>query len=425
MTATVLLSGSTNELKAKETYDAQGDLAWRHKPVLMLDAREPYAPVAMGYTVFENPGQSPSSKFQVMPVGGPVIEYAIWYDWDIQHMYDLEHVWVYLNADGRVAHVEASRHGKRLSMGLESGQCRLQNDRPVLYSEPGKHAHWGNCDTMRQEGRRYIAVMCKELAGFWGVHEGNFFCESGRIQPTAFDHRLVRLKLKADAFEPSFEFTRSGDDGAGTALVPWDFLERWIPARVRHVLAALPEKVPHIKAVLFDCGDTIADEATEVKLPGSEVVTSADFIPGAQTMVRNVHQAGYRMALVADGPRKTFENILKPARLWDLFDAHIISGDIGELKPSPKMFGAALDALEISCRDAGRIVMIGNNLSRDIKGANDFGLLSIFFGWSRRRTHTPEDTGETPDHTIYTPSDLLPLLNAIEEDLARDPGGAA
>jgi hypothetical protein len=36
------------------------------------------------------------------------IEYAIWWDWDIGHLYELEHVWVYLDADRQVIRGEAS-----------------------------------------------------------------------------------------------------------------------------------------------------------------------------------------------------------------------------------------------------------------------------------------------------------------------------
>ncbi|MDN3722060.1 hypothetical protein QW131_29965 [Roseibium salinum] len=217
-----------------------------------------------------------------MPRGGPAIEYAVWYDWDIQHMYDLEHVWVYLDAAGEVSRVEASRHGKRLEMTVDGGPCRLQGGRPVLFPEAGKHAHWADGAEMKLKAGTVLSAMCNELAAFEGVHLGNFFCESGQISPTAFDHRLAKLKMKADAFIPSFAFDRSGDEGEGIALVPWPQLDRWIPSRVNRLIAELPLKVPHIRAVLFDCGDTIADEATEIKLPGTEVVVEADFIPGGQ-----------------------------------------------------------------------------------------------------------------------------------------------
>src|SRR5690606_40547573 len=68
----------------------------------MLDRMEPFRPVAVGYHVFYESGPSPSFP-RVVELGEPaparcqaVIEYAFWWDWDIQHLYELEHAWVYV-----------------------------------------------------------------------------------------------------------------------------------------------------------------------------------------------------------------------------------------------------------------------------------------------------------------------------------------
>ena len=421
-TPTAALPGSLAALHTMISADPDLALAERHRPRLMLCETEPYSPLAFGYTIFREKGQSPSSKFQVRPrPGGISIEYAIWYDWDIQHLYDLEHVWVHLDAEGEIVSVEASRHGRRVVMERENRICEADGGRPVLYAEPGKHAHWASGEEMAECAGRMIAVMCHELAACEGVHTGNAFVEAGLVKPNVRDHRLARLKLTRDAFEPSFVFARSSDEHE-VALASWDRLAAWIPQRLENLFASLPRAVPHLRAVLLDCGDTIADEATEEKRPGSEVVLRASLIPGAAAMVRGLAEAGYRLALVADGPRETFENILKPVGLWDVFEAHIISGEIGELKPSTKMFDAAFKALALTDADKPFVAMVGNNLSRDIKGANDFGIQSVFFGWSEQRTHIPADPSETPDHSIFEPSQLLPLLREIEQRL---PAGGA
>ena len=416
------ISGEIDWLKTrpstgKDASGCKGDaLARRHRPILMMDENEPYQPVAMGYTIFEKKAQSPSSKFQVVPKGGAVIEYAIWYDWDIQHMYDLEHVWVYLGETGTIVELQASRHGKRIAMTPGCDALMLKGDRPQLYCEAGKHAHWASQEEMAKGAGIYLLAMCTDMAGLHGVHRGNVFCRDGHITPSPLAHRLARLKAKADAFVPAFIFSPADDQAV--KLVPWQDLERWIPRRVEQLMADLPGQIPHIRAIFFDCGDTIIDEASEEKHEGSEIVTRAAFIPGGDAMVREVKDAGFAIALVADGPRQTFENVLKPDGLWDLFEAHVISEQIGELKPSPKMFAAAVKALGIKPDQIADCVMIGNNLARDIKGANDYGMQSVFMRWSDRRSHRPLDVSMVPDHTIDCPSDFLPLLQLIEEAMA-------
>jgi putative hydrolase of the HAD superfamily len=82
------------------------------------------------------------------------------------------------------------------------------------------------------------------------------------------------------------------------------------------------------------------------------------------------------------------------------------------------MFLTVLDALGITADDYGHVVMVGNHLSRDVKGANDLGLMSIWMNWSPRRAKTPLDDSENPDYTITNPSELLTLLENIERNLA-------
>jgi putative hydrolase of the HAD superfamily len=397
------------DLPAADETDAGFALAARHQPILVDVVNEPYPPLVMGYTVFTAPGQSPSSKFLIEPKADVTIEFAVWYDYDIGHLYDLEHIWVHADAGGRVIAVEASRHGKRVEM---TG-CAVNEGRPVLFIEPGKHAHWPDAEGLAT-AHGFVRVACTRLAGVEGVHTGNRFAEGGAYSVTPLQHRLARLKMLKDAFEPDFErFQRFAE----VRLVPWSTLEAWIPARVARLIANLEATVPHLKAVLLDCGDTLADESSEVKIPDTEIVTAAHLIPGARQLLDDLKARGYRLALVADGPRATFENILGGYRLWDHFETHAISEDVGVHKPDAAMFDAALAGLGLTRADCGRIVMIGNNLPRDIAGANRLGIISLFMGWSKRRTHTPETADEVPGYTVFDLRDVIDMLDRIEQGL--------
>ncbi|HEY9010353.1 MAG TPA: HAD family hydrolase [Devosia sp.] len=390
---------------------AETELAARYAPRLMLDRNEPYRPGAFGYTLFRSEAQSPSSKFTVTLAGAFTLEYAIYYDWDIGHLYDLEHVWVHVSDTGAVCRVEASSHGGRKPMDIGRGLPEMRAEQPVIYVEAGKHAHWASPDHMNAADRRELKALCGPLAGMEGVHEGNFFFERGAYGATAEDHRLARLKMRADAFVPSHLYRLSEDV---PLLLPWPELEAMIPQRVRDSLALLRSSQKYLGAVFLDCGDTLVDERTEVKRPGSEVVLSGELIPGAKEMVQALKAAGHTLVLVADGPRETFVNLLTQHGLWNLFDAHVISEDVGVLKPDARMFEAALAAAGLTRTDAWRTVMVGNNLSRDIKGANTLGITSVFMAWSTLRTHQPAEAGEVPDFRIESPKELPALLDQLE-----------
>mgnify|MGYP000001286736 CR=1 FL=1 len=170
----------------------------------------------------------------------------------------------------------------------------------------------------------------------------------------------------------------------------------------------------YLLAICFDCGDTLADEGSEVK-DARGVTLHADLIPGAADVVHALKCQGYPLALVADGPAATFTNILTHYDLYDCFDAFAISEEVGVEKPHPRMFTHALDRLGIHQKDYGRVVMVGNNLARDVKGANALGLISVWLDWAPRRSKIPADASEVPQYTIKTPAALLPLLQRLND----------
>lgn len=176
-----------------------------------------------------------------------------------------------------------------------------------------------------------------------------------------------------------------------------------------------------IRAVCLDCGDTLIDEGTEVKTADG-VSLRADLVPGAADLLHELKRRGYPLALVADGPVATFRNNLSPYGLFDLFDVYAISEAVGVTKPHPRIFRHALSELGVRQEQYKRVVMVGNNLARDVKGANELGLISVWLNWAPRRSKVPADHSEVPQHMIETPLELLPLLNTLER--SHDESGA-
>ena len=406
-----------DELSAIACDSEDCTLAKTHAPQLRFDANEPFFPLAVGYTVFRTASKSPSSKFTIEPNNGIVIEYAIWWDWDIQHLYELEHIWVYLDADKNLLKVEASAHGNQYAMLIDDEALPLEDGRITLYSEPGKHGFVAQPEWF--EARKdHTIESCTDKAGEGGVHISNPFGAETLGNPTLLQHRLAKRYMQRLAFTPTFDFSEVYDL-RDVPFVTWDTLQDWIPRRVSWWLSELERTVPHLRLICLDSGDTIMDEGTEEK--ENDVGIRAELIPGADEMLRRLQQEGYLMALVADGPGATFENILTTQHgLWDYFSAHAVSGDVGVMKPHPRMFHTVLNALDIPESDYGLAAMVGNNLERDIKGANDTGLISIWLSWSPRRSKIPADDSQVPDYTIAEPLDLLPMLEKIELSLPNE-----
>lgn len=218
------------------------DAAFDHFPIIMFDRMEPFLPNKVGFSVFRRPSDSrvdysrklggaaaisfdlPSLEF--------VIEYGIWWDWDIEHLYELEAVWVYIDRDGEYLRVEASSHGGFVDMKV-GGRIPLRDGRPVLFSQPGKHAFAASPDAFSPQN---CMAQCTRNSGSMGVLASPLF--EGRIRKTKELDSLVKEYLRKRAFAPSFSFTKEWRMPRG-AFEPWDQMAGWIPPRVEEILSRL------------------------------------------------------------------------------------------------------------------------------------------------------------------------------------------
>ena len=214
------------------------ELALRYAPLIRFDRREPFLPSAVGYTLFRRDARSASFPRDIALADdiALVIEYAIWWDWDIQHLYELEHAWVSVDAAGEIVDLEASWHGRFHQMRDEEGRLPLREGRPLLYSEPGKHAFAPSpAPLLQREGK--TRASCGLRAGVMGVHVTPLF--AGIItQRKPLQNRLVHTYLERFQFEPTFDFSQQFDLRAA-AFVPWRSLFAWIPGRVAACLESL------------------------------------------------------------------------------------------------------------------------------------------------------------------------------------------
>ena len=171
------------------------------------------------------------------------------------------------------------------------------------------------------------------------------------------------------------------------------------------------------KLVIFtDIGDTIIDEGTEER-DERGVVLRASCIPTARETYLALKEAGYAIVMVADGMTESFHRLMDQHELSPIFSAWIISEEVGEDKPSPKMFQAAMEALGLTEADRERVIMVGNNVIRDMRGANRFGIRSVLLDWSGRRSFEPELPEDVPAWRIHLPADRLPLAEEINATL--------
>lgn len=172
--------------------------------------------------------------------------------------------------------------------------------------------------------------------------------------------------------------------------------------------------------IFTDIGDTVIDEGTEVRLKPQGVVYQAKCIPEAKETMLSLYEQGYTIVMVADGLEESFHNTMKENGLDHIFAEWVISETVGVEKPDRLMFETALKSLGLSEEDKSRIIMVGNNLERDVAGANRFGITSVHLCWSPRYSSKAKTQEEEPDYRIYHPSELLALVGRLERRLQME-----
>ncbi|MCM1057112.1 MAG: hypothetical protein NC517_05835 [Firmicutes bacterium] len=212
------------------------ELAERYLPYLRYDRAEPYRPDAIGYTVHRVDKahsadaifRSPSSRLQLdAEPGETVIEYAYYYDFDIQHLYDLEHVFVRVDRMGGIIGVLGSFHGKFLNDLIE-GETEFEGTHVILYVQPGKHAFMPRPHYFQLAPDRDRC--CMEYAGRAGLLIAPMF--EGRLSTDeAFDRKVEQYIRENHAFVPAWEFTDREPEGRHI-LMPWEELDRLIVGRI-------------------------------------------------------------------------------------------------------------------------------------------------------------------------------------------------
>lgn len=395
------------------------ELVLKYQPHIYKDKAEPFPVRYVGCSIFSEEGMSESfPELKIHPQeldAAMVIEYAIYYDYDIQHLYDLEHIWVAVGEDGQVMDCWCSFHGMRLrAAGLSVFQ--VEGTHSVLYEQPGKHAMLPHPDLFELHPQFHTA--CNQDAG------GGLLIPPmliGKMHTDEVqDDMICRYICENFTFEPTFEFER--EVLAEEQFVSLEELLEKIPKLVKEQVLLIEtrkeKEMSQKKLIIFtDIGDTIIDEGSEIrKVPGG-IVYQADCIPGAKETMLALYEQGYTIAMVADGYIESFQNTMNQNGLNHIFAAKSISEEFNQEKPATIMFQSALERLGLTDADKNRIIMIGNNIERDMVGAKRFGIRSVQLTWSPRYRKEAKCEEEVADYQISEPSELLELVKKLEDEL--------
>jgi len=130
--------------------------------------------------------------------------------------------------------------------------------------------------------------------------------------------------------------------------------------------------------------------------------------PGVEGTLAQLHSK-YRLAAVSDAQTAYAIPELNAVGLSRYFDPIIVSGDFGYRKPHEGLFTEALTAMNMK---PSEVLYVGNDMYRDVYGAQRVGIKTVFF---RSNQGTQEKEGVNPDYIIYAFPELLNAVRFFEE----------
>jgi putative hydrolase of the HAD superfamily len=126
------------------------------------------------------------------------------------------------------------------------------------------------------------------------------------------------------------------------------------------------------------------------------------FIPGAEQALEELGDR-FRLAIVTNGIPDVQREKLIRSGLTGQFDVIVISGELGVGKPDPRIYQETLRQLGHA---AGACVMVGDNVRRDVAGAQDAGIRAVWISGGR----PSPDAAVTPFLTVASLAELPGLL---------------
>jgi putative hydrolase of the HAD superfamily len=126
--------------------------------------------------------------------------------------------------------------------------------------------------------------------------------------------------------------------------------------------------------------------------------------PNTENILGQLVKKKVKLALLTNGAGEAQREKIKRFGLSRYFPVCLIEGELGFGKPDRRVFEMALDKMAVKPQQTW---MIGDDLERDISGAQTSGIFSIWFDY--REQGLPEGSLIVPDKIINNLGELLSL----------------
>jgi putative hydrolase of the HAD superfamily len=130
--------------------------------------------------------------------------------------------------------------------------------------------------------------------------------------------------------------------------------------------------------------------------------------PGVEEVLAGL--AGqYRLAALSDAQRAWALPELRAVGLDRFFETVVVSGDLGYRKPDRRIFTLALEGMGCLPQE---VLFVGNDMYRDVHGAQQLGMRTVYFASNQGRRRYKETEA---DYIIYQVKELPAAIAFLQD----------
>jgi 2-haloacid dehalogenase len=135
----------------------------------------------------------------------------------------------------------------------------------------------------------------------------------------------------------------------------------------------------------------------------ANLATQTELIDGADSTVAALAEKA-RLMLITNGLAQVQRPRFAASSIRRHFEGLVISEEVGAAKPDPQIFGVAFATMNHPRKS--KVLMVGDSLTSDIKGGNDYGIDTCWFNPSGRAFQN----GVEPTYEIRRIDELINIV---------------
>lgn len=142
-------------------------------------------------------------------------------------------------------------------------------------------------------------------------------------------------------------------------------------------------KIERFRQLLLELDATVEPESM-AKFYMEALGKGTDLLEGALELIKAL-SANYPIAIVTNGIEVIQTARIKHSLIAPYIQHIIISEAVGYSKPDPRIFEHAMTLIGVT--DKSKVIIIGDSLTSDIKGGNDFGIDTLWVNLNGKKAN--------------------------------------